>query len=1385
MIFLAPLMLGLLALGVLIAILHVRRRRALVVPGLMLWKQVEAATSGARAVLQWPRPSVPLLLQLLTLLFVVLALAQPFWGANGDVAHWIYVLDNSASMQAQDGGRTRRDVADALIREHAGGEGAGARYSLIVAGAAARPELARQAMLPGLFDEALARVEPEEVGADWAGAARLVDALRSDDEVTQVVVISDVPPADFLAEDGKLRLATVPVGAIADNAAISARLAQPSGDNQAWSLSGEVRFTPEMRGTGVTIEFTPAGAGEPKVLDRFEITGGGVVAFSRPLQMPGAGVLTARLDADGAAFDDRVDFVVGAKPATRRVLHIGVPEQPIARLFEAIDGVTVSEAETLPADADDYDLVIVDGVEVDRAPRTNALWVGLGRLKGKPLPAALADARPTGWDLEHVLAKSVGWTNLHVNAAYELAAPGDGDVLVQAGDASLLSVGRVEDGYDIRLAFDPAESDWPEQPSFAVFGVNLMQMLGPLPGQVVARPCAVGSVCPVDAKVVGGSVRLRGDEVAPAVLMGAFTPLRAGVYEIERNGRTASIAVHPLMSDEGMLAVGEAAIGEMPERPFALWRWLVGGAVVVLLIEAVVAGRGSEGFLSRRALADGAVARRHRKVITLRAVALGLAILAWFNLPFWIYRNDQAVVAMVGPSDEPVDGAETIFVSDVSRLVPRDNGAFAGAGADAIRMAVAMLPPDRPGRVIVGEQGSGNLAMLGPDLATRSVPVDMLPMEPALAPDAVARLLAPEQVFAGDRFELSAIVRSNQAANADVVVSDAQGEVWRETVQLAPGSNRFAVPVSAVAPGAQAYRMSVDVPGDARPANNDDGAVVDAILPGRIAVVSGQSGQGAAFAAMLEGQGFDVDLIAAANASETIDGWLSYSGIVLMNLPAIDLPIARQELIRSAVAEHGRGLMILGGANSFGPGGYLETPLDALSPISSRIPRDKPGVAIVFVLDRSSSMKQAVGPVTRLDIAKQATLAAIDLLNPESEVSVVTFDSAARLTVPLTSVTNKEFIERSVNQVSLGGGTALYRGLSTGFAQLRGVDASARHIVVMTDGQSQPADYSGLMASIRGEGITVSSVAIGEDSEIELIETLARDGGGLFHATTDFAALPSILSQEAMLLAGDPTETHSAQPYWVDREAQFLAGMGEAFPAIEGFVLATAKPEATMHAMVEDQFGEPVPLLASWRYGNGQVLAMTTDAAGDWTRSWQASEDYPRLFSQALRAFLPGNESADSRVIAEREGDIVQLRVTNAGGSALEAIGPDGSREPVALKASSDGSLAGSFVPRLPGEYRFALADGSAETGLYLAYPARLDWSRSKGDLPKLVAATGGRVLASRNDLQLPDAGRWAMVPFGLVWLGLALLIFLAELALRYTDIFNRFGRPARVQPTG
>jgi len=375
-------------------------------------------------------------------------------------------------------------------------------------------------------------------------------------------------------------------------------------------------------------------------------------------------------------------------------------------------------------------------------------------------------------------------------------------------------------------------------------------------------------------------------------------------------------------------------------------------------------------------------------------------------------------------------------------------------------------------------------------------------------------------------------------------------------------------------------------------------------------------------------------------------------------------------------------------------------------------------------------------------------------------------------------------VTQALQGLEPGGGTAIYPGLVEALHQLHGIDAMAKHIVVMSDGLTQPGDFPGILKAISDQGISVSTVAIGDGADPVRLEEIARIGKGAFHATQDFKALPSILSQEALLLSGKPVEERSATPSWVARNAEFFAGLPDTLPPLAGYVLTTRKPQAHLHLVVHDEKQEPVPLLASWRYGNGRVVALTTQGAGAWTKEWQTMAEYPLLWSQTLRHILSGTgEGLFPHLV--RHGDEVEVYV--------DALNPeDGPREglkiaaslagpgtapeagmPLALSEVSPGRYHGRVTLDRPGEFNLHVAtdQAAAEAPLLVSYPALYEFTRADPNrLVALAATTGGRMLASEEQIFAGGEPRWVARALWQAWVLAAFALFLADLPIRYAS---------------
>lgn len=1182
----------------------------------------------------------------------------------------------------------------------------------------------------------------------------------------------------------------------------------------------------------------------------------GRAAFDFEVELPGPGLLELRLPDDTLASDNRAQVVLRAAPRTVRVLHVGPDNPPLRRALGAVGGVEVSRAAALPAESAAFDLVVVDRVTVPRHPGTHTLWLGGASLPGEA-PPPLADATPSGWESGSPLADAVDLSTVVPGTAFRVLRLPGAVVLLEASNTPLIQARTTGAGREVVVAFDLPTSPWTEELGFPVFIANVVRWIAPWQGQLLGPRCTVGEVCPLEPRALYGGLTLRlvaGEEGAvtlpsPFVSPGPeaaaeqawappgfadfFYPERAGAYRLG-NGGELLIVDAPAGSEADVRASGTADTGPATEAARAGWplfRWLLLAGLLILLLETLLAGRGVDRFLRPSSLGRGKpLATRYRLILGLRALTLVLASLALFGVP-WLRPSREQRLVLIADDPRLYDEEAQQQLADVrsrragglrrAGVVVLENGGTVvadpgkpplrppdGRGlpeADlesALELSLGLLGETDGGRIAVvagGAQTRGEVARVLPELAARGTPVDVVPL--GGVPDGevlLESLTLPPQLRQGDSFTLEGVIYSRAAKPATV-------RLWREgqlrgkqRVQLSVGRNRIKTELGEEEAGRYLYEYEVVADGDVFPQNNRAG-VVAAVLPqARVALITPQPQWGQVLADALAVQGIEGVVMAPAEAPFALEGLLGYDAVVLANVPAIDLHSEQQALLETWVRGHGGGLLVLGGENSFGPGGYYRTPLERVSPLSSRIPREAPQVAMLFVLDRSGSMQQQVDGITRLDIAKQATVDATGLLHPQSLVGVVVFDSAATTLLPLRPLGTNAGVAEALGPLQPGGGTSIYPGLEAAYRQLRAVDATTRHIVVMTDGLSEPGAFDALLDRITADDITVSAVSIGQGADTRLLQDIARRGGGAFHATTDFRALPSILSQEALLLSSTPVEEVSFRPRWGNREAAFLQGLPDALPPLSGYVQTSRKPAATLHLLGP----EDDPILASWRYGLGRVVAFASHGAGAWTRAWLGTPSYPLLWSQAVRWALPPVAKPGLHLELARRGDEVEVEVQAvseagevAAGLRLEAsfsLAGTESRSPLALSETAPGRYRGRFVAGQPGRYLarvVAQAETEAETPpftpvtgeVYHGYPARYAFGTHDTErLQGLAAATGGRVLFGDEPLLTGAAPlRWRWLPAWPLWTVLALALLAAELTLRYAPGLLSWQRPS------
>jgi hypothetical protein len=455
-------------------------------------------------------------------------------------------------------------------------------------------------------------------------------------------------------------------------------------------------------------------------------------------------------------------------------------------------------------------------------------------------------------------------------------------------------------------------------------------------------------------------------------------------------------------------------------------------------------------------------------------------------------------------------------------------------------------------------------------------------------------------------------------------------------------------------------------------------------------------------------------------------------------------PEALAALARFAV-DLGGGLLLTGGGGSFGVGGYFKSALDSHLPVSMEIKNEhrKLSLAMAVALDRSGSMTAPVGDGrTKMDLANLGTCAAIETLGPFDEVAVIAVDSAPHVISPLVPAREKDRLCDEVRRIqSMGGGIFTYTALVTAATLVQESNKGTRHIVLFADAADaeEPGEYERLLARLAPLGITVSVIALGNesDSDAAFLKDVAARGQGRIVFTSSADELPRLFAQEAITVARSSFVTEPTAA----RALPDMMLLGELpssrFPSLDGYNLTYLRPGATMGVVTTDEYKAPV--LAFWHQGLGRIASLTAEVDGEYSGRLNAWNDF-QAFAIGLGRWLLGGEPPSG----------VQAVIDRSGGQGIVRIELDPGR----TRGGADDVRAATATIVPPGES----AGGT---------PQRLT-----------LAWVGEDTLEARFPLQ--NAGLY----LGAVQLGTGAVLPLAPLSLPYSPEFEPRPDPAEGQAT-
>lgn len=348
------------------------------------------------------------------------------------------------------------------------------------------------------------------------------------------------------------------------------------------------------------------------------------------------------------------------------------------------------------------------------------------------------------------------------------------------------------------------------------------------------------------------------------------------------------------------------------------------------------------------------------------------------------------------------------------------------------------------------------------------------------------------------------------------------------------------------------------------------------------------------------------------------------------------------EMLVRNTQQLGCGLLMIGGPEAFGAGGWAGTILEEAMPVDFEIKNLKVAAvgALQLVIDSSGSMQGE-----KMTLCKAAAIEAAKALQPTDMIGVIAFDSTPREVVPLQKVAGRSHIVPKIARIAADGGTDLFPAMEKGFLSLRKADASTKHMIVLTDGQTPPNRFRELATRMKADGITVSGVAVGPDADVNLMRQIASIGGGKVYHVLSPKAIPKMLMREARRVSrGLIHEDSAGFAPEITFPHTILSGLDSPPPSLSGFVMTTPKSNPLVQTVMTSPvpIGQENPLLAVWQYGLGRSAVLTTDAGERWATNWVAWPGYEKLFEQLVRWLMrPSGDTGKFNIATQfRDGEV-------------------------------------------------------------------------------------------------------------------------------------------------
>jgi uncharacterized membrane protein len=730
-----------------------------------------------------------------------------------------------------------------------------------------------------------------------------------------------------------------------------------------------------------------------------------------------------------------------------------------------------------------------------------------------------------------------------------------------------------------------------------------------------------------------------------------------------------------------------------------------------------------------------------------------------------VFGKDAKVETPPSPNPPPMTAIEN--------PVDGENTDLAGA----IKLALASFPEDTARRLVImsdGNENRGNALEQAQAAGGLNVQIDTMPVEYRYDREVlVEKVSIPPEVKKGETVNVNVVIRASEPTKGRLQVfqksdnaSTPLGDPQAEPVELQRGVNVLTMKRTITEPNFYTFAAEF-LPdrdsGDQRAVNNRAEGFTQARGEAHVLLIEGKAGEHAELVKALREQRIEVTVLVAPSIGEqgivagdplpTDAAQLQpYDCVILGNVPKDSLSDEQHVLLERNVHDFGAGLVMLGGPNSFGAGGWQNTPVEKALPVDMQIKSTKvTGKSALVMLMHATEIPE--GNFWQKKIAQEA----LKGLSSYDYAGLCHFQGQEAWLFTVQPIgSNKPRMLRLIDQMTPGDMPDFDPLLNLSIKGLqRATDAMTKHIIVITDGDPSPPS-PGVINTLVRQKITVTTVLVaahgGDMIGVNVMQGLAQKTKGRFYNVTNNKALPRIYQKEARLISR-PLIYERAQP-WQPKVASFsepIMGLPADLPGITGLVQTTVKEnelvEVPLTSPLPAGTGQVIPLLAHWTYGLGRSVAFTSDAGRRWAGAWVAWDRYAAFWSQVIRWAMRPVDRGNLSMSLQRDAGRIKVVVDaldkeNRFLNLLKIRGvvvrPDLTRESVELEQVAPGRYAGTIEKaEARGNYFVNLGyvapgggSGLLSTGISVPYSDEYRELRSNPTtLETLASLTGGEVL--------------------------------------------------------